>query len=49
MNFDVVKEIVAYGRSLEETHDKKFRFTLTTNGVLLNDCLLYTSDAADEL
>ena len=37
MNFDVVKEIVAYGRSLEETHDKKFRFTLTTNGVLLND------------
>ena len=32
MNFDVVKEIVAYGRSLEETHDKKFRFTLTTNG-----------------
>ena len=37
MNFDVVKEIVAYGRDLEKTHDKKFRFTLTTNGVLLND------------
>jgi uncharacterized protein len=37
MNFDVVKEVVAYGRSLEEAHNKKFRFTLTTNGVLLND------------
>ena len=37
MNFDVVKEIVAYGRSLEEPNHKKFRFTLTTNGVLLND------------
>lgn len=37
MNFQVVKDLVAYGRSLEETHDKKFRFTLTTNGVLLND------------
>ena len=40
MTFDVVKEIVAYGRSLEETHDKKFRFTLTTNGVLLNDDIM---------
>ncbi len=40
MNFDVVKELVAYGRSLEEEHDKKFRFTLTTNGVLLNDEIL---------
>lgn len=37
MNFDVVKEIVRYGRSLEKKHDKHFRFTLTTNGVLLND------------
>jgi uncharacterized protein len=37
MNFDVVKEIVAYGRSLEEKHNKKFRFTMTTNGILLND------------
>ena len=33
MNFQVVKEIVAYGRSLEEKHNKKFRFTLTTNGM----------------
>ncbi len=37
MNFEVVKELVAYGRSLEEPRHKKFRFTLTTNGVLLND------------
>ena len=37
MNFGVVKEVVEYGRSLEEKHNKHFRFTLTTNGVLLND------------
>lgn len=37
MNFDVVKELVVYGRELEKTHDKHFRFTLTTNGVLLRD------------
>ena len=37
MNFDVVKKLVAYGRSLEKENDKHFRFTLTTNGVLLND------------
>ena len=37
MNFSVVKDLVAYGRSLEEANGKKFRFTLTTNGVLLND------------
>lgn len=37
MNFDVVKQLVAYGRSLEDKHNKKFRFTLTTNGVLLDD------------
>ena len=37
MNWDVVKQLVEYGRSLEEPYHKKFRFTLTTNGVLLND------------
>ncbi len=37
MNWDVVKETVLYGRSLEKKYNKKFRFTLTTNGVLLND------------
>lgn len=40
MNFDVVKEIVEYGRSLEEAHSKNFRFTLTTNGVLINDDII---------
>jgi len=37
MNWQVVKDLVAYGRSLEEPYHKKFRFTLTTNGILLND------------
>jgi len=37
MNFDVVKEVVYYAKSKEEEHDKNFRFTITTNGVLLND------------
>lgn len=37
MNFDVVKKLVAYGREIEKQKDKNFRFTLTTNGVLLND------------
>ncbi len=37
MNWKVVKELVAYGHELEKTHDKNFRFTITTNGVLLND------------
>ena len=37
MNWDVVKQLVEYGRSLEEPNNKKFRFTLTTNGILLND------------
>ena len=37
LNWEVVKKLVAYGRSLEEPNNKKFRFTLTTNGVLLND------------
>ncbi|MBQ7360313.1 MAG: thioether cross-link-forming SCIFF peptide maturase [Lachnospiraceae bacterium] len=40
MNWDVVKQLVAYGRSLEEPNNKKFRFTLTTNGVLLNDDIM---------
>ena len=37
MNWEVVKQLVEYGRSREEIHNKRFRFTLTTNGVLLND------------
>ena len=37
MNWQVVKDLVAYARSLEPIHHKNFRFTLTTNGVLLDD------------
>nr|WP_275891324.1 thioether cross-link-forming SCIFF peptide maturase [Ruminococcus sp. OA3] len=37
MNWQVVKDLVAYGREQEKIHDKNFRFTLTTNGVLLDD------------
>ncbi|MBE5988385.1 uncharacterized protein BXY41_101641 [Lacrimispora xylanisolvens] len=37
MNWDVVKQLVEYGRSKEKEYNKKFRFTMTTNGVLLND------------
>lgn len=37
MNFDVVKQLVAYGREQEKQHNKHFRFTLTTNGTLLTD------------
>lgn len=40
MNFNVVKQLVRYGREQEKIHDKKFRFTLTTNGVLLNDDII---------
>ena len=40
MNFQVVKDLVAYGRSLEKEHNKNFRFTLTTNGVLLDDDIM---------
>lgn len=37
MNFDVVKEIVAYGKDKALLYGKIFKFTLTTNGVLLKD------------
>ena len=37
MNFDVVKDLVKYARSIEKEHNKNFRFTLTTNGVLVDD------------
>lgn len=37
MNWDVVKQLVAYGREQEKIYNKHFRFTVTTNGVLLND------------
>ena len=37
MNWDVVKRLVAYARSQEAEHNKNFRFTLTTNGMLIDD------------
>ena len=37
MNFDVVKQTVAYARSKEKEYGKHFRFTITTNGMLLDD------------
>lgn len=37
MNFEVVKKLVAYARSIEKEKNKNFRFTLTTNGVLVDD------------
>ena len=37
INWEVCKEIVAYGRELEKKHDKIFNFTLTTNGVLIDE------------
>ncbi len=40
MNFGVVKEIVTYARSKEKEYHKNFRFTITTNGMLLNDDII---------
>ena len=37
MNFPVVKRLVEYGRSIEKEKNKKFKFTITTNCVLMND------------
>ena len=40
MNFQVVKDLVAYARSIEKQHNKNFRFTLTTNGMLIDDDMI---------
>ena len=37
MNWEVVKKLVEYARSIEKEHNKNFRFTLTTNGMLIDD------------
>ena len=37
MNWDVVKQLVNYARSVEKQHNKNFRFTLTTNGLNIDD------------
>ncbi len=44
MNFDVVKQLVAYARSVEKEKNKNFRFTLTTNGVLVDDDVIEFSN-----
>jgi len=44
MNFDVVKQLVAYARSIEKDAKKNFRFTLTTNGVLVDDDVIEFSN-----
>ncbi len=44
MNWDVVKELVAYARVQEKIHNKNFRFTLTTNGMLIDDDVIEFSN-----
>lgn len=50
MNFDVIKKLVDYARSLEKDNNKRFRFTITTNGVLLNDEIIeYINENMDNV
>ncbi|NCC87529.1 MAG: thioether cross-link-forming SCIFF peptide maturase [Clostridia bacterium] len=44
MNWDVVKQLVNYARTQEKIHNKKFRFTLTTNGMLIDDDVIEFSN-----
>ena len=44
MNFDVVKRLVEYARSIEKEKGKNFRFTLTTNGMLVDDDVIDFAD-----
>ena len=44
LNFDVVKQLVEYARSIEKEKGKNFRFTLTTNGVLIDDDVIEFSN-----
>ena len=44
MNWDVVKQLVEYARSIEKEHNKLFRFTLTTNGMLIDDDVIEFSN-----
>ena len=44
MNWDVVKQLVAYARSVEKERGKNFRFTLTTNGMLIDDDVIEFTD-----
>ncbi|MDY6073161.1 MAG: thioether cross-link-forming SCIFF peptide maturase [Eubacteriales bacterium] len=50
MNFKAVKEIVAYGRELEKKHNKKFKFTITTNGLAItNDVIDFVNKEMDNV
>ena len=50
MNFGLVKDLVSYGRSLEKEYNKKFRFTITTNGVLLDEEIMdYINENMDNI
>ncbi len=50
MNFEAVKEIAAYGRSLEPLYNKRFRYTMTTNGVLLDEEIMdYLNEEMDNV
>ncbi len=50
MNFDVIKKLVNYARSLEKDNNKRFRFTITTNGVLLDDEIIkYINENMDNV
>ena len=44
LNWDVVKRLVEYARSIEKEHNKNFRFTLTTNGMLIDDDVIEFSN-----
>ncbi len=44
MNWNVVKDLVKYARSVEKEHNKNFRFTLTTNGMLIDDDVIEFSN-----
>ncbi|MCL2367051.1 MAG: thioether cross-link-forming SCIFF peptide maturase [Oscillospiraceae bacterium] len=44
LNWDVVKEIVKYARSIEQKHEKHFRFTLTTNGLMIDEDVIEFSN-----
>jgi uncharacterized protein len=50
MNFDVVKEIAEYGKSIEKQYNKNFRYTITTNGMLLDDDIIdYLNENMDNV
>lgn len=50
MNFDVVKEIAEYGKSIEKLYNKNFRYTITTNGMLLDDDIIdYLNENMDNV